>query len=404
MNSWPEESSLNEVALELIGDLKPDEILYEFEGPCIFTATIPTGSLVLAYLSEEIEEHEILRYILSTTSNRTIHEMVSGIISVREALERGSLMVVDFDYTMTPIKAFNMPLGLLPEDALPSKETMLWPELEPAFAVRLEWEEAEDRNIPAAALSLVAGIANKAFKPVFEWAARELREDTSGRPPEWIRDIYRFPSQRLAFGSLEVAFAKKTPEKIAQRELPFEESDHEIREDIYKTGWDALLEGFSWATSGSELNLDEIGDGKKWVAILETMKQIAPPTRGAVNQIRVWGLALGSASESFMMTRDTSKSIRTALARLKAGTEVELRVFKGKIRDLDLDKHTMILRDMPDTSGDVSFLLEDEELLEDAKEAHYLEIEVSVAARRENEKSWTATDIELTRADNPPAQ
>jgi hypothetical protein len=38
---------------DALGDLRPIEVLYEFDRPCIFTAQAPFGALFLVYWIEE---------------------------------------------------------------------------------------------------------------------------------------------------------------------------------------------------------------------------------------------------------------------------------------------------------------------------------------------------------------
>jgi len=101
-------------------------------GPCIFTARAAHGAAVLAYLSEDLKDEQRLRYIVATTSEETVDELKHGVTSVREALDRGSLWVVDFDYGYRPVRAFSVRSEQLPEDAMPLRGTMLWSSLEPA--------------------------------------------------------------------------------------------------------------------------------------------------------------------------------------------------------------------------------------------------------------------------------
>lgn len=122
---WPPLDSLQVVPLDVIGTLTPSEVLYEFEGPCIFTARAAHGVAVLAYLSEDLEDEQRLRYIVATTSEGTVDELKHGVISVREALDRGSLWMVDFDYGYRPVRAFSVRSEQLPEDAMPLRGTML---------------------------------------------------------------------------------------------------------------------------------------------------------------------------------------------------------------------------------------------------------------------------------------
>jgi hypothetical protein len=89
--SWPHLDTLAPVSLEALGGLPPSEALYDFDRPCIFTSETSNGVLVLAYLSEDIEEEKLLRYIVATTSKATVDDLRSGVITVRDALDRGSL-------------------------------------------------------------------------------------------------------------------------------------------------------------------------------------------------------------------------------------------------------------------------------------------------------------------------
>ncbi len=101
------------------------------------------------------------------------------------------------------------------------------------------------------------------------------------------------------------------------------------------------------------------------------------------------------------MDRNSTRRIRTALTELKKHHRVELRVFIGRVRDLDLDKLTLILRDDSGEEGDVQLALDDEQLLETTREAHYRELKVNVAARSEDKKFWSATEIEFVAETEP---
>lgn len=399
MTTWPPVESLSSVDLVYVGDLfkAKEETLYEFEGPCIFTARIPSGGLVLAYLSEELEDENLVRFIVATTSRSTISELKTGSVSVREALERGSLWLVDFDHRNVPQRAFAVDDSDIPLGAMPVASTMLWSELEPALVVRLEGPEIKPGQVPAAVFGQAADIAGKALKPIFEWAARGLRQDTSGRPPDWLRDLYGLPAQRFAYGSLEVAFRAADLPVEPQATLPIIE-EHPTPRDIQESGWRAVKDGLAWAVSDYALPTDDPAD-EKWLAILEAMKRLAPGSSGPVVSVEVWGRLVGRAERPFQLTRASAKKIRGALTELKKRHDVKLRVFDGLIRDLDLDRLTMILRG---EGPDIQLVLDDEPLLETAREAHYQELEVRVAARSLDNRVWTAVEIQFVQQEDAP--
>lgn len=126
MTTWPALETLPSVDVAALGALTPAEILYDFDGPCIFTAQTPLGVEVLAYLAEDLEDEGLLRFIVATTSEVTVNELKSGTLSVREALDRGSLWMVDVNHEYCPVRAFSVRSEQLPEDAMPERGTMLW--------------------------------------------------------------------------------------------------------------------------------------------------------------------------------------------------------------------------------------------------------------------------------------
>lgn len=131
------------------------------------------------------------------------------------------------------------------------------------------------------------------------------------------------------------------------------------------------------------------------------MRRLTPSATGPVSAIEVWGPILGSQERRVRLDRRSTKRIRAALTRLKQRHEVQLRVFTGRVRNLDLDKLTLVLRDVSGEDGDVQLVLDEEQLLESAREAHYQELEVHVAARSEDKRIWFATEIEFVRTDEP---
>jgi hypothetical protein len=287
----------------------------------------------------------------------------------------------------------------LPEDALPETDVMLWSSLEPVLTIRLEGPEILEGSVPAAALSQAADIAARAFKPLFEWAARELRTDTSGRPPDWLRQLYAMRTQRVVYGSLEVSFRGIPLEAASQTSLDLPSQERPSLRDIQQAAWTALREGLAWATTNDHALLPD-HDQAKSMAMLETLKRLAPAFDGPVTAVQLRGPMLGKMDQQVALDRHAARRIRSAFNGLRQRHEVQLRVFSGRIRELDLDKLTFILRSPDEASGDVSLTLEDDRLLEVAREAHYQQLQVSVAARSEDRKSWVATEIAFRGSDD----
>lgn len=403
--SWPPPETMKEVDAGLLGDLSPEEVLYEFEGPCIFTSRSPAGGLLLTYLSEDMEGESCLRYLVVTTSDETISAMKEGVVSVRESLLRGSMWIADLDYGLKIKHVFSVLASDLPDDAMPADGTMLWASLEPALCVRLEGTDIRPGKIPALVVAQAGTIAAKALKSVFEWAARELLPDTSGRPPEWLRALYNLPTQRLAYGSLELSFRYPDIPPAAQTALPLTgEPETPSIDDLVENGWSLLRRGLEWASEASSEEWDEefpSDDTEERLAILEALRCLAPGSTGPVAQVIISGTKVGETGRVHRLNRTASTKIRKRLTTLKKQKKIQLKVLTGRVRDLDLDKLTFILRDVQDEPNDFDFILEDEQFLETAKDAHYQELEVTVVGRSTDAKTWTAVQLEFKREDDP---
>jgi hypothetical protein len=115
--TWHLTNPLPPQELAALGRLTPVEVLYEFEGPCIFTAAMPSGSLALAYLSEDLETERLLRFIVAETTQAEVEALKAGTLPVAQALGRRPAWIVDLDYDRLPSRAFTIEEGQLPEDA-----------------------------------------------------------------------------------------------------------------------------------------------------------------------------------------------------------------------------------------------------------------------------------------------
>ncbi|RKT45547.1 hypothetical protein [Thiocapsa rosea] len=393
--AWHDLAELQAVELVHIGALQPIEVLYQFEQPCIFTATIPSGSLVLAYLVEELEQDERFRYLLATTAAKTVEDLKTGAISVREALLRGSLWLADLGIDdLVPKQVFSLSADQLPTDALPEPGTMLLPSLEPVLRVRLHGEQIKFGALPAPVLAHAAEIAKTALKPIYEWLARRPRADLQGRPPEWLRDLYSLQIQHLSPGSLEVGLRLPGSVDTDSTDLLAKVDGVNDVQDIRAQGWELLRQGLDWATSD---NQDDRDLGEAAPAILDSLRRLAPTSssKGPVTAVEVSGAMLGHYAKTYSLTQQTTARIRTILTQTGKTQETFLRVFEGRIRSLDLDLLRFILRNPYTGVDEVQFLLDDERFLEDAKEAYYQELPVKIAGRSLDEKSWTVVDLEF---------
>lgn len=118
---------------DALGNLAPVEILYEYEGPRIFTAS-HCGRPVLAYESDCDDEQRIRRLLVVPTSDRIVRELKEGMLSISDSLKQPWLHAVDqsFDGTILAIWHISAGLESVPEKYKPVEGTLLSAELEHA--------------------------------------------------------------------------------------------------------------------------------------------------------------------------------------------------------------------------------------------------------------------------------
>ncbi len=136
---------------------EPSRVLYEFDGPRIFTFKDRDGELNLAYWSDSDESVD--RYVIVPTSEAIVNSLCRGNLSVLEALQQPRIWLCDVGEGGEIQHCQRVELGEIPNDALPASGTMLWPSLEPIIALRAIGPEIVPGQVPGSViLSCVEGV------------------------------------------------------------------------------------------------------------------------------------------------------------------------------------------------------------------------------------------------------
>jgi hypothetical protein len=105
--------------------LDPIEVLYEFDGPRIFTVLDSEGELDLAYWCDGDEER--WRYVIVPTTPKIVAALRAGKISVWDALDQPRCWLCDSDRQGHIVECRRVDFDSIPRDALPAAGTMLLP-------------------------------------------------------------------------------------------------------------------------------------------------------------------------------------------------------------------------------------------------------------------------------------
>lgn len=324
-----------EFSVSSFGMPQPSETLYDFDGPRIFTATSTLGEL-LYFLADE--DAQVLRFIVAPTSALVIQQLKTGISSVRDALDQPWLWVVDTSLDMTPQRSWRCTLTDIPSEVLPKPGVMLWPHLEPIFALRAIGDGLSRGNVPASVIRQVIDGATTALKKI---SSRVLESNNSlGRKTNYVRQFYDLPAQGFAYNSFEIAFKLPDAELLTRSDAnPNEPLCQEFQEigSQLQTAIQWALEKESHTAEPSDIDLD----------LLEALEKLVPRQSGVVESIEVRGRIFSSAHERYSLTRESTKRVSCALSKARA-TQERICQVSGLIPEMDKDNFTFTLRDTSD--------------------------------------------------------
>ncbi len=343
-----------------------DEILYEFDGPRIFTATSSFGML-LYFLAEEGDE--VSRFIVVPTNAQVVERLKCGISSVRDALNQPWIWVVDTAFDGIPQKSWRCTLADVPADVLPKPGVMLWSHLEPIFALRAIGEGLSEGNVPASVIRQVIDGATTALKKIASRVFEKGRPQ--GRKANSIRQFYDLPAQGFAYNSFEVAF--KLPD-FKQLKLPDDGAADDLNEAFKEIG-NQLQQAIEWAlkTTSDSVNTSEID-----LELLEALEKLVPRQTGIVESVELRGRIFKNAHKRYPLTRESSKRVSNALRKARS-TQERICQISGLIPEVDKDNFTFTLRGTDD--GNEHFCSFPPELIDEVLLAFNTDKRVTVSGR-----------------------
>jgi hypothetical protein len=112
-------------------DLEPVRVLYEYDGPRIFTCQDKAGKLLLAYLCSEDRTRR--RFLLVPFDADLEQQLTAGQIDLRDALTRSPAWIVDVANDWQPLALWLVEVESLPANVLPRPGVMLWASLRPVL-------------------------------------------------------------------------------------------------------------------------------------------------------------------------------------------------------------------------------------------------------------------------------
>lgn len=363
MTFWTVKGS--ELALDVVGAMEPETILYDFEGPRTFTFRDRDGFLALAHWCDEDEVHA--RFLAVPFSESLLGRLRAGELSVREALDQPVLWVVDRAHDGTVREVRRTSLEGCPEEVLPAPGTMLLAALEPVLTLRATGEAIQPGSVPASVIRWMVDGVQKAIQRLVEHVAPNQ---------EFSRRLCDLRTQRIAYGSIEVSFRLPAGEGTG----PAGEADPLA--SVERAGR-LLARGLLWTATEPGATDPEAVEGDPPgtpLVILDALLQLSPSAQSHVETLEVRGRWTAEAGGATRLTRGTRERIRLHLGQREARRETVVEM-TGRIRAFDLDRMNFELREIPGEAGTRKFTV-DEDLVDAVIDFARAETRVTVTGLR----------------------
>jgi hypothetical protein len=347
----------------------PAEVLYDFDGPRVFTLYDNEGELNLAYWSDE--DDAVCRHVVVPTTPAIIAMLRKGRISLFDALNQPRCWLCDLGHPGSLTRCQRVDFDAVPRDALPAIGTMLLPTLEPLLTLRAEGKEIVEGQIPGSVVRACIEGVQRAFKVLSEYVLGQAVQ--SGRPKEFLRRLSDLPTQRFAFASFEVSF--RMP--IEELNL-FTASGHKSPEveTLEEVGF-LLNKGLKWLTTAAgQEGVYSPDNAEEGAVVLRALKEITPSSQGCIERLELKGQLIGLRSSPLVLDRSARQRVNAAIKR--CALEPQPVDLEGRIGQLDKDRLSFELRDVSGATQAQRFVF-GEELLEEVFQAFQDDARVKVA-------------------------
>lgn len=298
----------------VFGQFDPSEVLIWYDGPRTFTFTDQDGGLCLAHWLDDVDG--LVRYAVAPVSEQHISRMKTGELTLRECLDQPRVYVVDVTHSGDAISVWSLNrLTDIPDTVLPAPGTMVRRELEPFFCLRATGRTIRPGEIPGSVIRTTVEGAQKAIKGLAEYEMGVTQRQ--GQPSRALKELYDLPAQKLLAASFEVQFRSPLTDEGLFKDLPADVIAEE-RSVLDRVG-QHLRTGLNWLknTQSDYETLPDPQNEELSRVIIEAVKHLTPPTRGAIESMEVRGEAVGLVAPA-RLTRDSRRKIIEVEKRQKA--------------------------------------------------------------------------------------
>lgn len=362
--------------------LTPQDVLDEYEGPCLFTFHNDVGDLLLAYRYTEETADAPPEFIAVPFDDAGVEDLRAGRLTIRESLSQRWVWRVRGEIggtaTVQPLR-----LSELDPATLPGGNSVLRSSLLPLLSLRMKGERIRPDSVPVLVIRQAVSAAEGAIRGVSDYVA-----DTIAGAGEVLTSLRNLHVQRLGFASFEIALRTELP--------PTHEGDIDPIVQVKR-----MLSGAVRAASMRNDKIDFTGifgneDAGK--VALQSVHDLTPPGYGPVEETEVAGRLVGGP-RPHRLDRKSREYVR----RFIRTNPDELVTYEGVIELLDKGRDSFVLRQIDGSVNEQRYSF-DEEQYDDVNDALQGERRVQVIGTRKpgNRPPKLLAIIQLTLPNGMP--
>ena len=287
-----------------LGDFTPERVIVEYDGPRVFTVD-SNGKLLLAYHCDE--DDRVWRYTVVSFSQQLVERLVTGKITIVEALSQPWSWIVDVDDLGEIVGAWSVDPAEIPSQYRPATDVRLVDRQHDDFSVKLIGQNITESGV---ALSVIRSASERTHK-----AIRKLVDHIgthNGLTGFSDRDSRRHSDMTASYvhmASFEISIVLPDPDP-----LPVSS----VSEDVLFAKELRRLVGkvIGWSANPELMDEPDTRDPSESVAILQSIEDLTPSGRNDDSEVQIGGkLVTAAIGRKVSLRKDLRPRLRAAIKR-----------------------------------------------------------------------------------------
>jgi hypothetical protein len=337
--SWVPGSAPDQVAF--VSAIEPDEILYDFDGPVLFTSKSRFFP-ILCYKTDE--DSSLTQYIIVPTNKDIVARLKEGRIALRSAITQAWGWIAEAENQFQIRRTWSIGTDSLPDAVLPEPGYGIYPAhgivneraayaANPFLSIRFSGADVVAGQLPFGVFkTLVDEVATTLwaiFAPAVHAAGKKLSEQT-------VRRAVRIPTYEPAFASLLISIEQPTVDLSVFRGDKPEINEVEAAKNIaraYEEFFDSAKIMANAAARG-EMTVSLVGDN---IEATEALVPLIPTRRSFFDRVEIRSR---NRKDDIVINVATADQIRDAYTNSLAGK----RTIIGEVVEINSPSGSFIVR------------------------------------------------------------